>query len=658
MVKLSVIIVSYNVKYFLEQALQSVQKALEGMAGEVWVVDNDSDDDSAGLVRKRFPKVHLIANEKNEGFAKANNRALNQCNGEYVLLLNPDTVVEEDTFKKVVTFMDEHPEAGGVGVKMLDGKGNFLKESKRGFPSPRVAFFKAFGFASLFPRSAVFARYYLGHLSHEETQEVEVLAGAFMLIRKKVLDEVGLLDETFFMYGEDIDLSFRIIQAGYKNYYYPHTRIIHYKGESTKKGSLNYVRMFYRAMAIFYKKHFGSSKAWLFSIMVHVAIWAKAIVSVLSGIAGRFYLLLVDAVLIYGGLYAIQHYWETNVKHVPDYYPFEYIAYIMPLYVLFWVVGIFFSGGYDRPFKLSKALRGILIGTLFISAIYGFLNESYRFSRAVILLGAMWAVLEAIITRFGLHFLKHRNFDVEGGLKKNLIIVGSRQEAERVLSLLKQSGVDSAYRGLVSPERNIHPEDEHFIGDIDELEDIVEVYEVDEVIFCARDVPAGDIIRQISTIGSGKEYKIVPEGSLSIIGSNSRNTAGELYAIDVNLSISSPMSRRNKRVFDLMMCGLFLLASPGIVWVVKNRPGFLQNWLKVLAGQKTWVGYAPLADTQKRLLLPPIKPAVLNPTDAVRKNQFANKTIRHLNLQYARDYSAWRDLTIVRKNITELGRRQ
>ena len=239
MVDLTVVIVNYNVSYFLEQCLHSVLKAAERIDCEIFVVDNNSVDGSVALVRQKFPEVKLIVNKDNVGFSRANNQAIRESNGRYVLLLNPDTLVEEDTFSKTVGFMDEHPNAGGLGVKMIDGKGRFLPESKRGLPTPSVAFYKIFGLSALFPKSKIFGKYHLGFLSKEETHSVEVLSGAFMLMRKSALDKVGLLDEDFFMYGEDIDLSYRIILGGYKNYYYHNARIIHYKGESTKKSSVN-----------------------------------------------------------------------------------------------------------------------------------------------------------------------------------------------------------------------------------------------------------------------------------------------------------------------------------------------------------------------------------------------------------------------------------
>ena len=246
--KLSVIIVNYIVAYFLEQCLQSVSTAVKGIDAEVFVVDNSSVDNSVEMVQQKFPWVQLIANKDNLGFAKANNQAIRSAQGEYILLLNPDTVVEADTFRLTLDFMDAHPQAGGLGVKMVDGKGTFLPESKRSLPVPDVAFYKIFGLSKIFKKSKKFGKYHLTYLNENDINEVEVLSGAFMMLRKNVLDKIGLLDEDYFMYGEDIDLSYRITQAGYKNYYFPLTRIIHYKGESTKKSSINYVIVFYKAM--------------------------------------------------------------------------------------------------------------------------------------------------------------------------------------------------------------------------------------------------------------------------------------------------------------------------------------------------------------------------------------------------------------------------
>jgi GT2 family glycosyltransferase len=237
--ELSIIIVNYNVRNFLEQCLLSVRKASENIDYEIFVVDNNSADGSCSMVKQSFPEVKLIRNNQNLGFAVANNQAIKMATGKFILLLNPDTIVEEDTFSKCIMFMNEHRDAGSVGVKMIDGKGKYLRESKRALPTPKVAFFKIFGFTSIFPESQKFNKYYMGYLDKDETNSVEILTGAFMFIRKEALDKAGLLDESFFMYGEDIDLSYRLITSGFKNYYYPDVTIIHYKGQSTKKGNIN-----------------------------------------------------------------------------------------------------------------------------------------------------------------------------------------------------------------------------------------------------------------------------------------------------------------------------------------------------------------------------------------------------------------------------------
>ena len=267
--KLSIIIVNYNVKYFLEQCLDSVLPAVKNIAAEIFVIDNNSSDDSLRYLKPLFPNVIFIENKKNTGFSKANNQAITQAQGEYVLLLNPDTVIGENALTNVCRFMDENPQAGAAGVKMMDGYGRFLPESKRGFPSPWNSFCKMSGLSKLFPYSKRFGGYHLKYLDKNHTHAVDILAGAFMIVRKEAVEKSGYLDEHFFMYGEDIDWSYRIARSGYKNYYYPEP-IIHYKGESTKK-DIKYVKHFYEAMLIFFNKHYPHSNG-SFKLLIRLAI--------------------------------------------------------------------------------------------------------------------------------------------------------------------------------------------------------------------------------------------------------------------------------------------------------------------------------------------------------------------------------------------------
>ena len=253
---LSIIIVSYNVKSLLESCLHSVALAIKNLEAEVIVVDNASSDNSITHLQPIFTQFSFIVNKVNEGFAKANNRGLAIARGEFILFLNPDTIVPRDCFEECINFMKAHDRSGALGVKMINGEGKFLKESKRGFPSPMVSFWKLTGITGMFPRSPVFSKYYLGHLDENMNHEVDVLSGAFMMVKKEVLQKIGGFDERFFMYAEDIDLSFRIKQAGYKNYYFSGTSIIHFKGASTKK-DFKYVKQFYKAMSQFVKKYYG-----------------------------------------------------------------------------------------------------------------------------------------------------------------------------------------------------------------------------------------------------------------------------------------------------------------------------------------------------------------------------------------------------------------
>jgi GT2 family glycosyltransferase len=284
---LSVIIVSYNVKHFLKQCLFSVKKASENIDYEIFVVDNNSADGSCSMVRTEFPDVKLIMNNVNRGFSAANNQALKMAGGRFILLLNPDTIVEEDTFTRCISFMNEHNEAGAMGVRMIDGRGRVLPESKRALPTPGTAFYKIFGLSYIFPRSRIFNRYYLSHIDDHQTAKVDILSGAFMFLRHEAVDKTGLLDEEFFMYGEDVDYSYRLVKAGFVNYYYPEIRIIHYKGQSTKKENLNVLINFYRAMLIFVRKHFSNGRLKGLTILIKAAIFFRAGISLIQQILKR-----------------------------------------------------------------------------------------------------------------------------------------------------------------------------------------------------------------------------------------------------------------------------------------------------------------------------------------------------------------------------------
>lgn len=616
----------------------SVNSALKGIDVEVFVVDNASSDDSCSMVKQKFPTVKLIENYQNAGFSKANNQAIAQSQGKYVLLLNPDTVVQEDTFTKCIAFMNNHSDAGAITVKMIDGKGNYLPESKRGFPSPWVSFFKIFGLTSLFPKSRIFARYYLGHLDKNATNQIDVLPGAFMFVRKEALNKSGLLDEQFFMYGEDIDLSYRITQAGYKNYYNPECQIIHYKGESTKKGSLNYVLIFYKAMIIFAKKHFKSNKASTFIILINFAIYFRALLSIIKRIINTLWLPVLDALLIAMGLLTITPIWENFRFQSSNIYPTEYVAILGSFYIIAWLLALWINGAYDKPQKLTDSAKGILTGSILILVVYSILPNEIRFSRAIILLTGFWALISTLSVRFLLSKLNPRAI-INNKFIKKIAIVGSNSEEQRVKEILNNSGVKYIYVGNFELKEDENQNNISF----ERLEEFVRINSVDELIFCTQSLSMQNIVTAMLFLSSlGKEYKIAPHEGTFIIGSNSIESTGELYTLDIK-AIGTQASKRNKRLFDLSISTLMILSSPLLLFIIKNP---VKNWLnafKVLVGSKTWISYNKEHTTDN---LPKIKegifPFMLNSLKKDDSNQ---------NLFYARNYNLAMDFKILLQSI-------
>ncbi len=648
--KLSVIIVNYNVKFFLEQCLISVQGAMSVIEGEVFVVDNASADGSCPMVRQRFPEVTLIENKKNFGFSYANNQAIRMAKGEYILLLNPDTVVEEDTFSKCIAFMDEHTNAGSLSVKMIDGKGKFLPESKRALPTPMVSFFKIFGLSRLFPHSRVFARYHLGHLDKDKTSEIEILPGAFMFIRKAALDKVGLLDETFFMYGEDIDLSYRILKGGYKNYYFPETTIIHYKGESTKKGSVNYVMVFYRAMMIFARKHFSRKNASLYIVLIYMAIYFRAFLSICKRFFYAVWLPLADAAIMILGFAIILPFWERFKFHSTDVFPDKVVVILSTVYILIWIVSSWLAGSYDKPRKLFSSAKGIGFGTLIILAVYALLPVSMRFSRAIILLTAIWSIILVQASHILLGLYKK---DLYPALlkRKRIAIVGGPSEVQRVLDILAQAGIDSIFLGAISPTHEIVHKDQ--VASIDQLHEFARISNVDEIIFCSGDISSQEIIRNmLMLVPAGIDYKIAPPDSLSIIGSNSINTSGDLYTIDFS-AITKPSNKRSKRMFDVVMASFIILFSPILALLLRRVKFLIGKSFGVLFGKFTWIGYIDSSEVNISGM-PQLRKGVFPPYYKLPKTENDISALERINILYAKNYSVLTDLSLFWNNIKKL----
>lgn len=654
---LSIVIVNYNVRYFLEQCLDSVFRSDllldndppgdfpnasgERLVLEVFVVDNASVDGSVEMVRKRFPQVHLIANNSNVGFASANNQALRICHGDLMLLLNPDTVVEHDTLVKCARFYAQHPDCGGLGVKMVNGEGRFLKESKRGFPSPAASFFKMSGLIHLLPHSRKVAAYYMGHLPDDETNAIDILPGAFLMINRQALEKVGLLDETYFMYGEDIDFSWRIKLAGFENYYYPSARIIHYKGECTKHGSMNYVYTFYNAMAIFVRHYFSGGQARVFNLLLHLAIWIRATMAWLFRIATTMALPLADFAIAFGGFYLIKQLWATHWASDINYYPPIYTWCIVPVYILLLMLCSWLYGGYMKPCKPSRIVKGMVVGSAMLLVFYSLLNENMRYSRMLLLLGCAWTLLSNLGIRGMLSLLQVKGYDMQPAQRRSCLVIGSNEETSRVEQLYASLGTTQ-----------IQCLNDTLI-DSRQLLDAIHIYKANEVIFCSRDLSISRIIDMMTQLAhtAGRrtpvEYKIVPDERDFIIGTHSISSAEDLYAEELH-TIASPLNRRNKRLLDIVVSLLLLLLSPLLLVFQHHRKSYFPHCWQVITGRRSWVGRTldnGAADSLPAGIFGPedILPHHTGPLSAELKQR--------LYLRYLHQYKLSTDLQILAKNI-------
>ena len=633
---LSVIIVNYNVKYFLEQCLHSVQKSCAGIDVEIIVADNNSTDGSRAYLEDNFINVKFIWNSDNIGFAKANNLALEKATGNFILFLNPDTIVAEDCIEKCLHFFELNKAAGAIGIRMVDGSGNFLKESKRAFPSPLTSLFKLSGLAGLFPRSKIFARYHLGHLPENENHEVDVLAGAFMMIPKKILDEIGNFDERFFMYGEDVDLSYRIQKAGYKNYYFAESTIIHFKGESTKRGSLNYVRLFYKAMSLFVKKHYSGSKAGFFIFLIQAAIIIRAFFSALGSLLKKVGLPVLDAGLILGSFGLTRILWSYFVRHEVNYSP-NVLLIAFPAFTALFLVTAFYSGLYDKGYKQSQLVRSNAIAALVLFSVYALLPENIRFSRGILVLGIVLAFV--LMNMMRLLFIKWHYLETGSDYeeRRQTIVVAAEKDFLMISEMLAMAGMKDRVLGRVGYDV---PGSTLALGTLIQLPELIKKYQIKEIIFCENGFSFKDIIASINALPGTTRNKFHASGSNSIIGSDSKNTSGGFISNSIQYSIEIPLQRRNKRLLDIVVSILFLLAVPVIIFIKKRVAVFYKNVFLVLIGKKTWIGYA--AQTND---LPKLKPAVITSTTLpAALNDLPVESLQKSDAWYASGYTLMTDL--------------
>ena len=643
MTDLSVVIVSYNVRAFLEQCLVSVERAMKGLNVDVWVVDNRSVDGSVDMVASKFPWVKLVANEENVGFSKANNQAIRACAGRHILLLNPDTVVREDTFASCLAYVDSHPDVGGMGVPMHDGTGRFLPESKRGLPTPWAALCRMAGLHRLAPNSRRLNAYYAGHVARDETAQVDILSGAFMWLRREALDQVGLLDEQFFMYGEDIDLSWRLVLGGWKNVYFADTDIIHYKGESTKKGSLNYVLVFYRAMLLFAAKHFEGRQAHAFNWMIRLAIYGRAGLAIVRRLLHRWGMPLNVAFLTlawsFGLLWGINDWFDKGFDWVQ-------VGSQMAILVMLQMAFMWSFGGY-REQGSERSVAGQLLAwfatSVLVLGVYSLLPEHWRFSRLAVVgmmlgHGFMHALASIRVWRQSGNPFKTRRLIVAGDDMQDVVNLLRRNQVERV----KQQSF-GLWPGAELPQNVTHIHGTEWIGCLKDVLEASVIHGVDEVVFSGRDTQATDILDVLPALGQRRircRIAWTDAGDLMSSGGASREEF-----VGFRHGLQRPEVARTKRVFDRASAFMILAVALGL-WCTGRRGWGAAAW-RVITGQMTWVGSGSFRWPQ---------PAVFELTEGLSPKAASRKAFTHAqDYHWRKDFAVVADALISRRAIFSHG---
>ena len=654
----SVIIVNYNVRDFLHQSLLSLQKALKGIRSEIFVVDNASDDGSAEMVRRRFPRIRLIANAANLGFAKANNIALKEARGKFLLLINPDTIVQEDTIRVMREFLQNHPEAGLAGCKILNPDGSFQLACRRGFPTPWVAFTKIFGFSKLFPNTKIFGKYNLTYLKIEETYPVDAVSGSFMMVRKETFDQVGGLDERYFMYGEDLDWCYRIRQAGWRIFYVHSTQIIHYKGESTRRSSLDEIRTFYDAMHLFVKKHFRSSK--FFNSLLRLSIGVVSFAAFVNSAVRPLKIAVFDYLAVTMSLLCAEFIWRGELFRYPAY---AYsIVYTIPAIIV--IGSLYVAGVYtQRRMSISRSLGAIILAYVFISALTAFF-KNYAFSRMIIAISGI--LLMMFIPGWRLLFRLVRKTSAHGRgtlFGKRTLIVGTDLDAVGLLQKLR-ARIGEGYEvvgfvGTTHERIGETLESIPVVGSIDNVGKIIKEHRISDVIFSPKALSYAQIL---SVISRSREqivnFHLVPTTMEVIVGKASVDSLDDLPLVQIAYNIDKPSHIFTKRTFDLILSGLLLITVYPIFQlssskVKKKQSGFIVRLPRVLKGTMSLVG-TPVDELntpgQNKDILFLGKPGLCGLVQLQQDRTLSDDERTQYDLYYARNQSMLLDLEILIKS--------
>jgi GT2 family glycosyltransferase len=654
-VELSIIIVNYNVKEFLQNLIHSLQKAVAQIDYEIIVVDNASDDGSVEFIREKFPQIKLIANQTNLGFSKANNLALKLAKGKFNLLINPDTIVSEDTISKMIEFFNSHQDAGVAGCKILNPDGTLQLACRRSFPGPWTSFCKVTGLSTLFPNSKLFAKYNLTYLDENSTYEVDAISGSFMMMRKEVFEKTGGFDEQFFMYGEDLDLCYRIQKNGYKVYYYPGTQIIHYKGESTKRSSLDETKYFYNAMHLFVKKHF--STFFIIEIILRSAIGFRKFFAFLGRRRLALIGILLDMVFFNISLLSAEKLYLrfSSWQGFPDWsYP---LILIIPVDIHILVAAL--VGVYRKnSFSVLRNSGAVLISFFIISSLTFFFKQ-FAYSRAVFLITyifllvslALWRIILKLFFKVGLELTPSRKRTLVVGTNKSAVMIANKLQKKFVDDHIIQGFISSSHKDIGSELENFK-----VVGSLDNINKVIADRKINEVIFSPDELSYNQMMAIVAkNTSAAVDFKLIGSNLDFLVGKASVSVLDDIPLIDIKLNISSPVSRFIKSAMDYSLGAFALIFIYPLIYLISKvdrKPTDFRKFIleipSVFNGKISLVGPHNEYDNSKVYL------GKKGLTGLWYLEKDSIDSGEKLDLIYARNQNIWLDLEILGKTFNNM----
>jgi GT2 family glycosyltransferase/lipopolysaccharide/colanic/teichoic acid biosynthesis glycosyltransferase len=658
---LSVIIVNYNVRDFLNNALVSISKALQGLDSEIFVVDNASDDGSGDFIRKHFPAVHLIENRRNIGFAAANNIALTKAAGKYIVLVNPDTLVQEDTFQTLLDAFKTFPDAGMIGCKILNPDGTLQLACRRSFPTPWVAFTKIIGLSTLFPNSHLFARYNLSYLDPEKSYEVDAVSGSFMMIRREVYEQIGGLDENFFMYGEDLDWCYRVQKAGWKVRYVPLTQIIHYKGESTRRSDIDELKLFYSAMSLFVRKH--HTRTLVFTLFLETGILLRSMIAFVARIIRQLVVAAVDTVIVCGTILCSGYFYRGHIGF-PEYaYPWVFLVPSLTVILTLYVMGLYSN----KRLSVSRSMLAVITSYIVIAALTAFF-KTFAFSRVMVLISGGFSLVCIPGWRLIVRLRGIRGTPSQKTLfGRRTLIVGTGEAGQQVLKKLRnRPGEGYSVVGVIDSNRQRvgeHVGGVEILGSVDTIGKVIDEYRISEVIFSADAVSYTSILSIIGkTRNKSVNFRMVPTSMEVIIGKASIDQLDDIPFIDIEYNIHRTLNRIAKRTVDIAVALIFLIWFWPFVYLFRltsNRTSgaftrAIMLMPKIFSGSMSLIGRTTDPDVTRNENLTGIylgKPGLTGMVQIHADDPLSSEEREQYELYYAKNQSFMLDVEIVIKSL-------